>query len=228
MRYWILLLVFWAGFSVAKPVDIPSVIDGVVRDFGLRLSTLPEFKSEEARAEKYQRAMKIGAAYLENKDSLDALRKYVYAYRMMPDQPDALFMVGTILIELRGYESAVAIFEYLEERYPSDFRLNNNLGWIFCTATDPRFRDGRKAESYATKALLHAPQDYHVWSTLAEARYVYGNFKAAARAAKQALMLAEVARCDDNELAGYRELVEKCARALEAESEFAENADIVK
>ena len=137
-------------------------------------------------------------------------------------------MIGTVLIELKEYASSVAIFRHLEKSYPRDFRLNNNLAWIYCTAEDPKYRDGRMAEKYATKALLYAPHDHHVWNTLAEARYVYGNYEAAVRAARQALMLAQSANKNEAELLAYQELLEKCERAFASEVELKGNAGELK
>ncbi|MFC1467614.1 hypothetical protein ACFLQY_02845 [Verrucomicrobiota bacterium] len=200
-----------------------EVVDGVEARFDLAVLPVPEFKDDQERQEKYQRSMQIGMAYMEQGAKQDALRKYVYAFRINPDLQDALFMVGILLIEMKDYESAVTVFNYLEELHPSDFRLQNNLGWIYATAEDPRFRDGRKAEEYASKALLYAPQDHHVWSTLAEARYVYGNYEAAARAAQQALTLAQAADKDEAELRSYQELLDKCDRALDYQKQLAES-----
>lgn len=222
MKRWLVLIWSLLCFSSVVASDMETVVDRVVSEFALQVTTATEFEDESVRENKYRRAMQIGSAYLENGYKQDALRKFVYAFRIQQDSPDALFMMGTILIELKEYESAVAIFEHLSAKYPSDFRLNNNLGWIYCTSDDPRYRDGRLAEEYAAKALLYAPQDFHVWSTLAEARYVYGNYKDAVRAATQALMLAESSKAGAVELEGYAELLRKCKRALVAETELAE------
>lgn len=223
MKCWMSLILSLFCISSVFGANMIEVVDGVAARFELMEAEVPEFKDEQERMQKYKRSLEIGNAYLEQGYKQDALRKFIYAFRISPESPDGLFMVGTLLIELEDYAASVAIFEHLEKSYPQDFRLNNNLGWIYCTSEDPQFRDGRKAESYATKALLYAPQDYHVWSTLAEARYLYGNYKGAVRAAKQALMLAKVTEVGESELQEYQDLFEKCQRALLAEEELAED-----
>lgn len=226
MKRWVLLLLSVICISSARAADMGKIVAGVEERLGLNVMEAPVLQNDDERLQHYQRSLQIAAAYMQEGYANDALRKFIYAYRIMPDQEEALFMIGTILISLKDYEDCVAIFEDLAKRYPDDYRMNNNLGWIYCTADDPKFRDGRKAERYASKALIYAPNDYHVWSTLAEARYVYGNYKAAERAARQALMLAKgQVAADSAELRGYEELLDKCKRALAAESGALEKVD---
>ncbi len=196
---------------------LSGIIDSVVAEYNLDVGKIPEFKNQEDRDEQHKRALQVALAYYENNYHADALRKYIYANRINPDDPDSLFMIGTLLIGQKAYAPAVEIFTALDKLYPSDYRINNNLGWIYCSSDDPRFRDGRKAEEYASTALLYAPQDHHVWSTLAEARYIYGNYEGALRAARQAhLLLSSESEGDTT----YVELVEKCQRAFTADEQL--------
>jgi tetratricopeptide (TPR) repeat protein len=214
------------SIAKAEVSDIMSVIDTVANNASIRNLDTPTFENEEERLAKFKRSMTLGSAYLERNHPGEALRKYIYALQVIPEHPDALFMIGTLLIEMKDYPSSVAIFLHLEKKYPNDFRLNNNLAWIYCTAEDPNFRDGRKAEEYASRALLHAPQDHHVWSTLAEARYVYGNYEKAVKSAEQALIIASASNVAEAELNTYKQLLIKCRKAYNAEKELTENKEL--
>jgi len=231
MKYLMVWGLMLAYVSTAWSMDMQWVIKNVETRFKLPVAQVPEFTSDARRDEGFQRSMQIASAYRESNSPKDALRKYVFAFHVKPDDPSALFMIGTVLIELKGYEEAIAIFEELDARKLAGAGVNNNLGWIYCTAEDPKFRDGRKAEQYALKALFSGEAtagDYHVWSTLAEARYIYGNYEGAFRAATQAFMLAQAATNNEAQLQDYKELLEKCERAWGAEKEWADNAKVKK
>jgi tetratricopeptide (TPR) repeat protein len=226
MKYLLILILFISSIANAALADISSVIADIANNASIRNIDTPTFENEEERVAKFKRSMTLGSAYLERNYPDEALRKYIYALQIIPEHPDALFMIGTLLIEMKDYKSSVAIFLYLENQFPDDFRLNNNLAWIYCTSEDPTYRDGRKAEEYASRALLYAPQDHHVWSTLAEARYVYGNYEKAVKSAEQALLIASVAKVSESELDAYKQLLTKCRKAYNAEKELTENIEL--
>jgi tetratricopeptide (TPR) repeat protein len=126
-------------------------------------------------------------------------------------------VLASTLGQARQYTEAIALFKELLEEFPHDFRLNNNLAWLYATAEDVQYRDGRKALNYARKALLAAPLSHHVWSTVSEAYYVSGEYDKAKNAAVQAYLIYKENKADDIILqAGYEKQIEKCLRAAQA------------
>ncbi|MCF7849288.1 MAG: hypothetical protein K9M45_10580, partial [Kiritimatiellales bacterium] len=71
--------------------------------------------------------------------------------------------------------------------------------------------------TFAQEALLLAPNDYHVWSTLAEAYYVSGEYKKAYRAIQQMASLAATygKNLGQHEVEEYNSQIRKCRRAVE-------------
>ena len=69
----------------------------------------------------------------------------------------------------------------LVEDYPEDYQTLNNLAWVYATSKDSAHRDAEKAIDLAQQALVLAPYDHHVWSTLSEAYYVAGEYEKANR-----------------------------------------------
>lgn len=96
-----------------------------------------------------------------------------------PDNIDALLLLGTIHIYLNDYQKAVELFDRIMVTFPENVMLLNNYSWLLSTATDPAYRNPAKALELAQKAILYEPGNFRVWSTLAEAHYVNGNFNRA-------------------------------------------------
>lgn len=93
-----------------------------------------------------------------------------------PDNIDALLLLGTIHIYQNDYKSAVTLFDRIMVTFPENVMLLNNYSWLLSTSTDPAYRNPAKALELAQKAILYEPGNFRVWSTLAEAHYVNGNF----------------------------------------------------
>ena len=122
------------------------------------------------------------------------------------------------LYSLDRYEEAVRLYEGVLEEYPHDYLAMNNLAWLRSTASFPAFRDGEQAIALSSKAVIRAPGNYHVWSTLSEAFYVSGRYKEALDAAAEALRRAQLEEAKDLNLAVYINQVEKCRAAWLATS----------
>jgi tetratricopeptide (TPR) repeat protein len=93
---------------------------------------------------------------------------------------------GQSLIEAGDYEQGLAA---LKEAADAGYLLGqNSLAWNYATAKDPRFQDGKKAVSYAEKAVAQL-HDYQTLDTLAAALARDGQFKKAAETETEALGL---------------------------------------
>ena len=135
-----------------------------------------------------------------------------------PDNKRARSGMGTSYIGLGRYEDAIELMEPMVQSYPDDFFIKNNLAWLYATAENPAIRNGQKATALAQDALLLAPNDYHVWSTLAEAHYVSANYDKAVRAAEQALRLSDEKNVPMSEVRIYLRQIMKCRQAAKAMS----------
>ena len=107
----------------------------------------------------------------------------------------------------------------LVEDYPEDYQTLNNLAWVYATSKDSAHRDAKKAIDLAQQALVLAPYDHHVWSTLSEAYYVAGEYEKANRAILHLVTLATTkgAKMTEKMVQTYNDQIQKCRRAIEAE-----------
>lgn len=128
----------------------------------------------------------------------------------------ALTMVATILTELGRQREALQLFEQLARQNAKDYVVLNNLAWLLATAAEPTLRDPAQALEWARQAILLAPDNFSVWSTLSEAYYRNGRYDRALRAAQLALQLAGDQQADGPRLATYAEQVQKCQEATAA------------
>lgn len=148
----------------------------------------------------------------------EALTQFRSVLKVDPRNHRARFGLGNIMIQLQQFEEGREIFEALVAENPDDYSLKNNLAWLYATAKDAHIRNGARALELAQDALLLAPKDYHVWSTLSEAYYILGQYSRAQRAAQIAFDLASAEKGTESNTAEYRRQMEKCRRAAEAMS----------
>ena len=95
---------------------------------------------------------------------------------------------GQSLIQAGDYEHGI---EALKEAADRGFSSSqNSLAWVYATAKDPRFQDGKKAIAYAEKAVAQN-RNYSFLDTLAAALARDGQFKKAAETEAEALSLLE-------------------------------------
>ncbi len=106
---------------------------------------------------------------------------------------------GEKLIQAGDYEHGMAALKAAADQGLDD--AQNNLAWVYATAKDPRFRDGKAAVGYAQKAVAQA-DDYQYLDTLAAALARDGQFAAAVKTQTEALALLEK---DRDYPAAYRE-----------------------
>lgn len=165
----------------------------------------------------YQSWLQLGFDEVQKRHAENAIEAFTYALEYRPESKDALFGLGTALVQLQQYEKALNIFEPLVQNNPDDFSLINNLAWIYATAEDIQYRNADRAIELARKAMLMRPADYHVWHTLAVAYYLKGDYARALRIAEEAVALVEDKK---NvlwfEVHDLKTLVDTCRKALDA------------
>lgn len=133
-----------------------------------------------------------------------------------PTNVHARAVAATALVEMNRHREARGILEGVVRDDPNKVASLNNLAWLLATAPDPQVRDPARALELARRAILEAPQDFHIWSTLSECHYQTGNYPMALRAAEQAKELATQAGIDDSRMTTYTEQVDKCRKAVNA------------
>jgi tetratricopeptide (TPR) repeat protein len=148
----------------------------------------------------------------------DAIGMFNDVLKRDPRNKRARFGLGTAYIQMQKYRDALAVLEPMAKEFPEDYFLKNNIAWLYATARDFSIRNGAKSVGYAQDALLIAPGDYHVWSTLSEGYYISGQYDKALRAAEEALKLSLDSPTGVEESGEYRRQVEKNRKAAQAMS----------
>lgn len=151
-------------------------------------------------------------------DAAAAIELFNQVLAKEPGDRRARFGLGTTYIQMDKYREALAVLEPMSQETPGDYFLKNNIAWLYATAKDHAIRDGAKAIRLAQEALLVAPTDFHVWSTLAEGYYVAGQYDKALRAAEEGLRIGVQIQGPGAVTEEYRRQVDKCRKAVQAMS----------
>ena len=169
--------------------------------------------------QKIEMLRKIAGVYYQTKDYDYALKTYDKILKESPNDQEAQYMIGVIYITSKKYKEAIDHLEKQIDRYPNNYHGFNNLAWLYATADDKKFRDAEKSLDLSLKALALAPFDKHIWSTLAEAYFISGNFSKAKRAMKQVVDLAtqEKGNLTQDMVKTYNSQIEKFDRALKTQ-----------
>lgn len=146
----------------------------------------------------------------------EAERIFFQALQIDRQHKQGRFGLGTLYIKMDRYERAVRLLEGLNEDFPGEYFVLNNLAWLFATAPDLKVRDGARAVKLAQEALLLRPDAYHVWSTLSEGHYVNGDYRRSLRAAREALRLSRLAGIPEADQLQYQNQITRAQRAAEA------------
>ena len=176
--------------------------------------TITEDRTEE---ERIIFLLEVAQAYANEEDYPAAIDAYERILKIDPMQPQARYIVAHTYISSKQYRKAEAILLELTEENPEDFKLWNNLAWLYATAEDLSIRDGKKAVECAQEAMTLAPYDYHVWSTLSEAYYVSGDYEKAYQAIiHMAAIAARYAKdMTEESVADLNQQILKCKRAID-------------
>ena len=179
---------------------------------GLQIST----QTDEERCDFL---LQVADAYFKEDDFDSAINAYERILEIDPSHQQARYIIGHVYINAKQYAKAEDQLISLTEDFPEDYKLKNNLAWLYATAEDPNFRDGKKAVKIAQEAMALAPNDHHVWSTLAEAHYVSGEYEKAYRAITHMAGLASRygTNITKESVESYNEQIRKCKRAWDTQ-----------
>ncbi len=201
-----------AGADVCAELDLS--IDQLLQEAAQIAAELPPTtpvpNAEMAKVIEHLRAKR----YLE---CVEAARAII---RKRPDDMPARFVAANALIAMNRYDAARKLLEQMLDRFPLHPGLLNNLAWLYATASDPDVRRPDKAVELARRALVIAPDDYHVWSTISEAYFANRDFPRALRAAEEALRMARERNAETRQIIIYEQQVLKCRDAVTAFSIF--------
>jgi tetratricopeptide (TPR) repeat protein len=172
---------------------------------------------ERSRSNRIEFLMEVAQAYAKEGNLAASIDAYERILEIEPQHHQARYLLSHVYITAKQYRNAEALlFELIDER-PDDFTLLNNLAWVYATADDLSVRDGQKAIHYAQEAMVMAPNDHHVWSTLSEAYYMSGEYEKAYRAITHMAQLAMRygKNITEQSVEEYNEQIRKCKRALD-------------
>jgi len=177
------------------------------------------FVTERSKEERINFLMKLAGTYLEDGNSEAAVLVYDRVLKLEPEEFEIYDVIAAIYIGAHKYAEAEKILLNQIETNPEAFRPKNNLAWLYATATDPAFRDGREAVRLAQEAMVAEPNSHHVWSTLAEAYYVTGDYEKAYRAIRHMATLAikQNVSITQEAVDEYNAQIRKCKRALDTQ-----------
>ena len=180
--------------------------------------TEPPIKNNEIN-DRIEMLQQIGTIYFQEGNLDSAIDAYNRILKIDPYHKRSRFWVGLIHLSKENYKEAIEIISALVDEYPDDYQSINNLAWIYATAKDAQYRDADRAVQLAQKALVLAPYDHHVWSTLSEAYYVANDFEKANRAIRHLVNLATSSntKMSKDMVDTYNKQIQKCQRAIEAE-----------
>jgi tetratricopeptide (TPR) repeat protein len=202
------VLVSWTN-EVAAPAPAQAVATNVVAD----TNTVKAAGRDEISAllDKAYKRIDYGSVQ-------EAVGIFNDVLKKDPANKRARFGIGTAYIQIQKYKEALAVLEPMAKEFPEDYFLKNNIAWLYATAKDVSVRNGAKSVHYAQDALLIAPGDFHVWSTLSEGYYISGQYDKALRAAEEALKLSLDSPSGVAGAEEYRRQVEKNRKAAQAMS----------
>ncbi|MEI6892911.1 MAG: tetratricopeptide repeat protein [Pontiella sp.] len=169
--------------------------------------------------ERIQFLLDVANVYFKEEEMESAVNAYERILEINPDHQQAKYIVAHVYINAKMYGKAEILLKKLIESDPEDFTLMNNLAWLYATAEDPKYRSGKNAIKYAQEAMVLAPNDHHVWSTLSEAHYINGDYEKAFRAIKHMALLASRygKGVTKEQVDEYNAQIKKCKRAWDTE-----------
>ncbi len=176
-----------------------------------------QLSADRTQEKRIEFLLEVAQAYSKEGDLPAAVDAYERILKIEPDHAQVRYLVSHIYIQSKQYRKAETLLLALTAERPNDFTLMNNLAWVYATAEDPSIRNGDKAIKFAQEAMLLAPNDHHVWSTLSEAYYMSGEYEKAYRAIEHMARLATRygTGITEESVKDYNEQIRKCKRAMD-------------
>jgi tetratricopeptide (TPR) repeat protein len=146
-----------------------------------------------------------GQIWCIKKEFANALADFEEAIRQQPT--DATLYEGRAHVQqrLHAYDKAIADYTEAINIEPKNPIFHNNLAWLCCTCPDAKYRDGKKAIAFASKACqLTDWKEPGNLDTLAAAYAETGDFPSAIKWQSRAMELIK----DEKEKADYRPRLE--------------------
>jgi predicted Zn-dependent protease len=163
-----------SGFAAATNAALPGSAESAAT-------------TELASAARVSFLVDTGVQYAKEGEYKEAEQAYLRALQADPGNPDLLFRLSTLYIQMERFADAIELLNTLIEAFPENPMLYNNLAWIY--ATGGKMKNGPMALRLAREALLMSPYTPSLWNTLAEAYYVSGQYDQALRSSEFAIEL---------------------------------------
>lgn len=170
-------------------------------------------------AERIEFLLSVAEVYFSEEDFESALTAYERILEIDPKNEQSRYIIAHVYISAKEYGEAEKLLLELIDVNPDDFKLKNNLAWLYATAENPKYRNGKKAVRYAQEAMAISPNDHHIWSTLSEAHYINGEFEKAFKAITNMAKLASRygKGLTEEQVGDYNEQIRKCKRAWDTQ-----------
>jgi rhomboid protease GluP len=132
----------------------------------------------------------LAIAYQDGGDLVAAQQIWEARAKKNPRDVEAQEAVAELLASQKLYQQAIARYQMVLRLNPNSALAHNNLGWLYATADDPKFRDPAAALDHARKAvLLTGGRQPDFLDTLAEALNANRKHAEAVKVETQALQL---------------------------------------
>jgi tetratricopeptide (TPR) repeat protein len=131
----------------------------------------------------------LAGAYAAKGDHDAAVAEYQKAIDAHPNSGWAHAQMAMEYNRVKDYGRAIEQYQAAIADDPSNATVWNNLGWLYATADDPKFRDPVKALANAERAVKMEPQAGFIHDTYAEALFVNDKYADAVRVQEETLKL---------------------------------------
>jgi serine/threonine protein kinase/Tfp pilus assembly protein PilF len=118
-----------------------------------------------------------------------AITAYSKAIEFDPNNPWAWSNLGLVYQALGEWDKAIANYSKAIALSPDHATSRNNLAWLLATCPDANYRDPKRADELAKKAVDLAPEEGNHWNTLGVAHYSLADFKASIAALEKSMGL---------------------------------------